>query len=326
MHGARRYGLIGSTEFGEDFPDWLQEHVVAYLNVDVSASPFLPPSHRAVERELTVPSCRRLGLAVPARRVAVARRPLAQRQRPGARPGRRGQDARRPVRRRPACRASRERQRCVVLSLGRPLAAGVDADSSRSSRFHRILAASRTRLGQLWHGARQERPRCAPLLSLPRLFAAAAVSAADAPPHSLHVPQQLRRLRLAVQVRRPVVRAPPRHLARARPDGGPTRRRRRAPDQHDRCVSRSLSHEFLCASADALDLVLQLTPSSSASTSTRSPGTRSPPSSTSRRSTPSRTRSRAPRMRSSRTVRTCRRSSRAATSARPRRRRAACAR
>jgi len=81
-----------------------------------------------------------------------------------------------------------------------------------------------------------------------------------------------------------------------------------------------------CASADAHDLVLQLTPSSSASTSTRSPGTRSPPSSTSRRSTPSRTRSRAPRMRSSRTVRTCRRSSRAATSARPRRRRAACAR
>jgi len=34
----RRYGLIGSTEFGEDFSQWLQNHVVAYLNVDVSAS------------------------------------------------------------------------------------------------------------------------------------------------------------------------------------------------------------------------------------------------------------------------------------------------
>lgn len=36
-----RFGLIGSTEFAEDFPEWLQEHVVAYLNVDVSASSFL---------------------------------------------------------------------------------------------------------------------------------------------------------------------------------------------------------------------------------------------------------------------------------------------
>ncbi|GAA5910552.1 hypothetical protein JCM8208_007640 [Rhodotorula glutinis] len=35
---AEEYGLIGSTEFGEDFADWLQEHVVAYLNVDVSVS------------------------------------------------------------------------------------------------------------------------------------------------------------------------------------------------------------------------------------------------------------------------------------------------
>lgn len=33
-----RYGLIGSTEFGEDFTDWLKDNVVAYLNVDVSAS------------------------------------------------------------------------------------------------------------------------------------------------------------------------------------------------------------------------------------------------------------------------------------------------
>ncbi|GAA6057337.1 hypothetical protein JCM3770_001099 [Rhodotorula araucariae] len=35
---AEEYGLIGSTEFGEDFSAWLQEHVVAYLNVDVSVS------------------------------------------------------------------------------------------------------------------------------------------------------------------------------------------------------------------------------------------------------------------------------------------------
>lgn len=35
---AEEYGLIGSTEFGEDFSKWLQEHVVAYLNVDVGPS------------------------------------------------------------------------------------------------------------------------------------------------------------------------------------------------------------------------------------------------------------------------------------------------
>ncbi len=28
-----QYGLIGSTEWGEDFSDWLQDHVVAYLNL-----------------------------------------------------------------------------------------------------------------------------------------------------------------------------------------------------------------------------------------------------------------------------------------------------
>ncbi|BGP58474.1 hypothetical protein JCM8202_003603 [Rhodotorula sphaerocarpa] len=35
---AEEFGLIGSTEFAEDFPEWLQEHVVAYLNVDVSVA------------------------------------------------------------------------------------------------------------------------------------------------------------------------------------------------------------------------------------------------------------------------------------------------
>ncbi|KAF9534773.1 hypothetical protein CPB83DRAFT_842921 [Crepidotus variabilis] len=33
---AEEYGLIGSTEWGEDFAPWISDHVVAYLNVDVS--------------------------------------------------------------------------------------------------------------------------------------------------------------------------------------------------------------------------------------------------------------------------------------------------
>ncbi|GBE79946.1 Probable glutamate [Sparassis crispa] len=35
---AEEYGLIGSTEWGEDFADWIGEHVVAYLNLDSSVS------------------------------------------------------------------------------------------------------------------------------------------------------------------------------------------------------------------------------------------------------------------------------------------------
>jgi len=35
---AEEYGLIGSTEWGEDFAPWIASHVVAYLNVDVSAA------------------------------------------------------------------------------------------------------------------------------------------------------------------------------------------------------------------------------------------------------------------------------------------------
>lgn len=35
---AEEYGLVGSTEWGEDFADWIQAHVVAYLNLDVSVS------------------------------------------------------------------------------------------------------------------------------------------------------------------------------------------------------------------------------------------------------------------------------------------------
>jgi N-acetylated-alpha-linked acidic dipeptidase len=33
-----KYGLIGSTEYGEDFAGWLKEHAIAYMNVDVSVS------------------------------------------------------------------------------------------------------------------------------------------------------------------------------------------------------------------------------------------------------------------------------------------------
>ncbi|KAF8591491.1 Zn-dependent exopeptidase [Ramaria rubella] len=33
---AEEYGLIGSTEWGEDFPDWIKKHVVAYVNMDVA--------------------------------------------------------------------------------------------------------------------------------------------------------------------------------------------------------------------------------------------------------------------------------------------------
>ncbi|KAI0335634.1 Zn-dependent exopeptidase [Cubamyces sp. BRFM 1775] len=41
---AEEYGLIGSTEWGEDFADWINDHVVAYINLDssVSGSKFRP--------------------------------------------------------------------------------------------------------------------------------------------------------------------------------------------------------------------------------------------------------------------------------------------
>ncbi|KAH8096736.1 Zn-dependent exopeptidase [Cristinia sonorae] len=35
---AEEYGLIGSTEWGEDFADWIQQSAVAYINVDVSVA------------------------------------------------------------------------------------------------------------------------------------------------------------------------------------------------------------------------------------------------------------------------------------------------
>ncbi|KAG7089277.1 hypothetical protein E1B28_010976 [Marasmius oreades] len=35
---AEEHGLVGSTEYGEDFASWLSEHAIAYINVDVSSA------------------------------------------------------------------------------------------------------------------------------------------------------------------------------------------------------------------------------------------------------------------------------------------------
>lgn len=35
---SMQYGLVGSTEWAEDFADWISENVAAYLNVDVSVA------------------------------------------------------------------------------------------------------------------------------------------------------------------------------------------------------------------------------------------------------------------------------------------------
>ncbi|KAL0562737.1 Vacuolar protein sorting-associated protein 70, partial [Marasmius crinis-equi] len=35
---AEEHGLIGSIEYGEDFAEWIGQHAVAYVNVDVSSS------------------------------------------------------------------------------------------------------------------------------------------------------------------------------------------------------------------------------------------------------------------------------------------------
>lgn len=62
---AEEYGLIGSTEWCEDFGDWLGKNVVAYLNVDVSvsgsnlglsASPSLAPLMRHAAMQVEHPT------------------------------------------------------------------------------------------------------------------------------------------------------------------------------------------------------------------------------------------------------------------------------
>lgn len=49
---AEEYGLIGSTEWGEDFADWIDEHVVAYLNLGASPSlcPYIRPPGECIAR------------------------------------------------------------------------------------------------------------------------------------------------------------------------------------------------------------------------------------------------------------------------------------
>ncbi|GAA6059696.1 hypothetical protein JCM10212_000083 [Sporobolomyces blumeae] len=80
---AEEYGLIGSTEFGEDFTRYLQERVVAYLNVDVSvsgsdysiaASPSLADLLRNCSAMVDDPSNRKVGNEVESQQaVNVAR-------------------------------------------------------------------------------------------------------------------------------------------------------------------------------------------------------------------------------------------------------------
>lgn len=35
-----QYGLIGSTEWAEDFPEWISDNVVTYINLGQDARPF----------------------------------------------------------------------------------------------------------------------------------------------------------------------------------------------------------------------------------------------------------------------------------------------
>ncbi|KAI9000854.1 Zn-dependent exopeptidase [Trametes punicea] len=62
---AEEYGLVGSTEWGEDFVDWINEHVVAYFNLDASvggsrfaalATPSLAHFVRATAEEIEHPT------------------------------------------------------------------------------------------------------------------------------------------------------------------------------------------------------------------------------------------------------------------------------
>ncbi|PWN18707.1 Zn-dependent exopeptidase [Microstroma glucosiphilum] len=62
---AEEYGLVGSTEFGEDYAQWLREHAVAYFNTDVAAagswlrmgaSPSLAQLYRDVAKSVEDPN------------------------------------------------------------------------------------------------------------------------------------------------------------------------------------------------------------------------------------------------------------------------------
>jgi N-acetylated-alpha-linked acidic dipeptidase len=60
-----QYGLIGSTEWGEDFAEWIQKYVVAYVNLDTAvagstfgaaASPLLSHFIRKTAEDLPHPT------------------------------------------------------------------------------------------------------------------------------------------------------------------------------------------------------------------------------------------------------------------------------
>ncbi|KAI0053744.1 Zn-dependent exopeptidase [Auriscalpium vulgare] len=62
---AEEYGLVGSTEWGEDFTQWIDDHVVSYINIDsavlgsrfeAQASPLLSHFIRNTARELPHPT------------------------------------------------------------------------------------------------------------------------------------------------------------------------------------------------------------------------------------------------------------------------------
>ncbi|KAI9574759.1 hypothetical protein HD554DRAFT_2232863 [Boletus coccyginus] len=62
---GEEYGLMGSTEWGEDFTEWIREHVVAYINLDTavsgsrlktSASPLLSHLLRSTAKQIPHPT------------------------------------------------------------------------------------------------------------------------------------------------------------------------------------------------------------------------------------------------------------------------------
>ncbi|CDZ97375.1 Transferrin receptor and related proteins containing the protease-associated (PA) domain [Phaffia rhodozyma] len=68
---AEEYGLMGSTEFAEDFASWIPENLVAYLNLDssgagtifgASASPSLANLMKATSQEILYPGSDRLSV------------------------------------------------------------------------------------------------------------------------------------------------------------------------------------------------------------------------------------------------------------------------
>jgi hypothetical protein len=51
-HRQTQHGLIGSTEWGEDFADWISQHVVAYVNAGKSLSPLISYCHNSTHKHV----------------------------------------------------------------------------------------------------------------------------------------------------------------------------------------------------------------------------------------------------------------------------------